>query len=140
ELLDDRLLPAAQLVDVHAGLAAAKRDAEAAHLLDLVDDPGDVQQRLGGDAADVQADSAQPRVSLDQGRLEAEVRGAESGAVAAGARADHEYGRLEVDLPSVRRACVGSGRGRPGCRGWRSASGCGCGCGGRGPLLGARGR
>src|SRR5882672_251605 len=107
ELLDDRVLPATQLVDVHAGLAVSERDAKAAHLLHLVDHPRDVEQRLGRDAPDVEADAPQPRVALDQDRLEAEVRRAERGAVAARAGADHQHAGFEVHLSAVR---VGRGR------------------------------
>ena len=44
----------------------------------------DVQQRLGRDAADVQADAAEALVALDEDDVEAEIGGAERGGVAAG--------------------------------------------------------
>ena len=109
ELLDDRFLPATQLVDVEARLAV--RHAEVADLLDLVDDPGDVEERLGRDAADVEADAAERRVPLDEHGLHAQVRRPERGAVPARARPDHEHRALDVHLPAVGRAGGGSGSG-----------------------------
>src|SRR6185369_5723088 len=78
---DDRLLPAAQPVDVD--LRLAERDPLALALLGLGDHARDVEQRLGRDAADVEADPAEPLVALDEDDLQAEVRGAERGRVAA---------------------------------------------------------
>ena len=49
----------------------------------LGDHLGDVQQRLGRDAADVEADAAERLVALDQHDVEAEVGGPERGGVAA---------------------------------------------------------
>src|SRR5256885_14432982 len=89
ELLDDRFLPSAQLVDVERRLP--ERDAEVRDLVDLVDDAGDVEERLRRDAAYVQADAAERRVPLDKDGLQAEVRRAERRAVPAGAGADHEH-------------------------------------------------
>src|SRR5438045_9324239 len=56
ELLDDGLLPAAQLVGVETWLAV--RHAEVTDLLDLVHDAGEVAERHGRDAADGRADAA----------------------------------------------------------------------------------
>src|SRR5690606_41920526 len=64
----------------------------------LADDGGRVQQGLGGNAADVEADPAQVRVALDQHGVHAKVRGAEGGGVAAGAGAEDEHFALEVRL------------------------------------------
>src|SRR5271156_2239313 len=50
---------------------------------------GGVDQRLRGDAADVEARSAEP-VGFDENRVEAELSGADCGDVAAGAAADDE--------------------------------------------------
>jgi hypothetical protein len=52
---------------------------------------GDVQQRLGGDAPDVQAHAPEALVALDEDDLEAEVRGAERGGVAARPGADDDH-------------------------------------------------
>ncbi len=53
------------------------------HLLPLADHLGGVQQRLGRDAADIEAHSSERRPALDQDHLLAEVRGPKGGAVAA---------------------------------------------------------
>ncbi len=60
-------------------------DAERRRLADLVEDLGRAQQRLGRDAAPVETDAAEVRV-LDDGGAQAELRGADSGDVAARAR------------------------------------------------------
>ena len=55
-----------------------------------------LQQRLGGDAADVEAGAAERRLAVgvlpfvDAGVAEAELRGADRGDVAAGPAADHD--------------------------------------------------
>ncbi len=67
-------------------------------LLGLGDHPGRVQQRLRGDAADVEADAAEHVEALDEDDLEAEVGGAEGGRVAARAGADDD------DAARLRRA------------------------------------
>ena len=61
------------------------------HLLRLGDHPGGVQECLGRDAADVQADTAELLVALDQDGVQFEVRGTERRAVAADARPDHDH-------------------------------------------------
>ena len=48
-------------------------------MLAFVDHRGDVQQGLGRDAADVEADAAEGGVAFDDGGLQAEVGGAEGG-------------------------------------------------------------
>ena len=50
---------------------------------------GGVDQRLRGNAADVEARSAEP-VGFDEDRVEAELAGADRGDIAAGAAADDE--------------------------------------------------
>src|SRR3954453_9829594 len=85
---DDRLLPRPEPVDVD--LRLAERDALALGLLGLGDDPRDVQQRLGRDAADVEAHAAEALVALDQDDLQTEVGGAEGGGVAARAGAEDD--------------------------------------------------
>ena len=49
-----------------------------------------LEQRLGRDAAPEQAGAAERLLLLDDGGLEAELRGADRGDVAAGARADDD--------------------------------------------------
>ena len=51
---------------------------------------GRVEQRLGRDAADVEAGAAQRLAALGAGGLEAQLRGADRGDIAAGAGADHQ--------------------------------------------------
>ncbi len=86
---------AAQLVDVDLG--RAKLDAGHFEVLDLIHHGGHVQQRLGGDAAHVQAHAAQGGVALDQDDLQAQVGGAEGGGVATGATAQHEHVAFQID-------------------------------------------
>ena len=69
--------------------------------LRLGDHLGGVQQRLGRDAADVEADAAQGRPALDQHHLLAEVGGAEGGGVAAGTGAQHQHLGVEVALAAA---------------------------------------
>ena len=61
ELGDDRALPRAQLGAIDRG--HAEGDAALGHLLGVLDHLGRVQQRLGGNAADVQAHAAEVLVS-----------------------------------------------------------------------------
>ena len=58
-------------------------------VLHIVIDLGRAQQRLGRDAAPVQADAAE-MIALDDGGLEAELRRADRGDIAAGTGADDE--------------------------------------------------
>jgi hypothetical protein len=58
---------------------------------DLVHHRRHVQQRLGGDAADVQAHAAQGGIALDDDGLQAEVGGAEGGRIATRAGAEHQH-------------------------------------------------
>ena len=51
---------------------------------------GGVEQRLGRDAADVEAGAAERLAAFGAGGLEAELRGADRGDIAAGAGADHQ--------------------------------------------------
>ena len=79
---------AAQLLEVE--LRLAERDAVLGHLAGLADDLGDVEQRLGRDAAAVEADAAELGVFVDEHDLHAVVGGVQGGRVAAGAAADDE--------------------------------------------------
>jgi hypothetical protein len=104
--------------------------AERGEVLDLVHHRGHVQQRLGRDAADVQAHAAERREALDQHGLQAQVGGAECGRITARAGTEHEHVALEVGAAGVGR-CDGRGR-RCGGRGRR-----GCGRRGAGAATGA---
>jgi hypothetical protein len=89
EPADHRVLPGEQFVQVDGWLA--ERQPVLGHLPRLGDDLRGVQQRLGRDAADVEADPAQGRAAVDEHHAAAEVGRAERGAVAARAGAEHEH-------------------------------------------------
>ena len=91
---DHAVLPGSQLVEVDR--RGAERDAVLAHLLGFGDDLGGVQQGLGRDAADVEADSAERRPAVDQHDLLAQVGRAERGRVAARPGAEDEHVRGDV--------------------------------------------
>jgi hypothetical protein len=101
ELADDGLLPAAQRVDVD--LRLAEGDAVRRGLLRLREHLRHVEQRLGGDAAHVEAHAAERLVALDEHGLEPEIGGPEGRGVAAGPRAEHDDVALHVDLALERR-------------------------------------
>ncbi len=82
-------LVATQLVDVDH--RAAKLDPQIGHVADFIHHGGHVQQRLGRNAADVQAHAAQRGVALDKDHLESQVGRTEGRAVAARAAAQHEH-------------------------------------------------
>ena len=88
QLRDHGSLPVSQPRAIY--LWRAEGDPARAHLLGILDDLGRVQQRLGGNATDVQAHPAQRRVTLDECHLETEIRRAESGGVAPRPRTEHE--------------------------------------------------
>ena len=88
ELADHFFLVTAQRVNVHFG--RPKINAECRHVADLVDHGGHMQQRLGRDAAHVQADATELGVALDQHHFQAEVSGAKRCTVAARAGAEHQ--------------------------------------------------
>ena len=85
---DDLVLPLAQLGCVD--LRLAERQRRLRHRFRFLDHLRGVQQRLGRNAADVEADAAEHRPALDQRDLQAEVGGTERGRVAAGAGAEHD--------------------------------------------------
>ena len=91
---DHAVLPVGKLVEVDLGLAELK--AVRRHLARLGDHLGGVQERLGGDAADVQADPAERRIALDQHGLEPEIGRPEGRRVAPRPRAQHHELRLDV--------------------------------------------
>ena len=91
-----RVLPAAQLLEIQLG--RTKDDAVLCHRAGLFDDLRGVQQRLGRDAADVETNTAQRRVALDQDGLLAEVGGPKRGRVATGPGTQDDDLRAEVRL------------------------------------------
>ena len=105
QLADDLVLVRAQLVDVD--LRRGEADAEGAGVPRFLHDRGDVQQGLGRNAADVEADAAERRVAFDDDRLHAEVGRAEGRRVAAGAGAEDEHLAFHVGTAAV----AGRGRG-----------------------------
>ena len=70
-------------------------------VLHVVENLGRAQQRLGRDAAPVQADAAEI-IALDDGRLEAELGRADGGDVAAGAGADDQNVEIGVGHGLIR--------------------------------------
>ena len=100
---DDRVLPAAQLVDFD--LRLAEFDAGARHLFGLRHHLGRMQQRLGRNAADVEADAAERRIALDQHDFLAQVGGAEGGGIAAGAGAQHHDFGVQVGAARCGSGC-----------------------------------
>ena len=73
-------MPIGGVAEREAPLLPVLRDLQRVRVL---------EQRLGRDAAPVQAGAAEHRRALDDGGLQAELRGADRGDVAAGAGADH---------------------------------------------------
>ena len=90
-------MPMAASTERQAPLLPVLRDLERVRVL---------EQRLGRNAAPVQAGAAEHRRALDDGGREAELRGADRGHVAAGAGADHHdvvfVRHLLVFLPDCR--------------------------------------
>jgi hypothetical protein len=82
------ILACAHLFEVD--LRLREGDAHIAQGLDLLEDGGRVQERLRGDAADVQTDPAEPVETLDQDDLLAEIRRSEGRRIAAGTGAEHD--------------------------------------------------
>src|SRR6056297_2162091 len=114
-LADDVILVGEHLFPVHG-----RRFALEAHLgevvFGLVQLVGGVQQRLGGDAADVEAGAAKGFSALDAGGFQAELRAADGGDIAAGAGADDDdvivcHGSVSFDFSTSvsRRYYVGIG-------------------------------
>ena len=82
-----------------------------AHVLRLIEDLGGMQQGLGGNAADVEADAAENRPALDQHDLAAEVRCTEGGRITTGTGAEHKH--LGMDAGLARRGPGLRPRSRP---------------------------
>ena len=92
--LDDLVLAGVHLLHVEAEVPGRRRVAERqAPFLPVLRDLERVrvlEQRLGRNAAPVQAGAAEHRRALDHGGLQAELRGADRGDVAARPGADHD--------------------------------------------------
>jgi hypothetical protein len=114
EAADDLVLPAAQLADVDRGFP--ERQPVLGHLPGLGDHLGRVQERLGRDAADVEADPAERGPPVDEDDRLAQVGCAEGRGVPAGAGAQDEHVGAHVSGP-------GRGCRRRGGRGGRGGSG-----------------
>ena len=103
QLRHDAALPGAELPPID--VRRSEVDAVGGERRRLVDHPGGVEQRLGRNAADVQAHAAEIRGRFDQHDLAAQVGGAEGRGVAARSGAqDQDFG---VDIPrdGCRRRC-----------------------------------
>ena len=87
---DDAVLARLHLGHVDADRGAAERDAPVLRVLDDLQRVRVLEQRLGRNAAPQQAGAAERLLLLDDGDLQAELRGADRGDVAAGAGADHD--------------------------------------------------
>ena len=87
ELLGDRAAARDDLGDVERGLLVA--EAVGVGVLHVVEHLGRAQQRLGRDAAPVEADAAE-QLALDDRGLEAELRRADRGDIAAGPGAEDD--------------------------------------------------
>src|SRR5262249_8077512 len=86
--VDDLVLAGAERVDVDPGRGEVQ--APAVPLAGVGDQPRGVQQGLGRDAADEQADAARSGVGVDQGYLQPAVGGQERGRVPPRAGADYD--------------------------------------------------
>ena len=93
---------------VRSKAGAPKLTPWLANAARLVDDLGDMQQRLGRDAADIEAYAAKGRPRVDQHDVLPEIGGAESGGIAAGTGAENQDVGLEVGGSR----CGGRDRGR----------------------------
>ena len=120
---DHAFLVLAYLVDIDRRLG--KRHARIRHVRRLIDNGGDVQQRLRRDAAHVQAHAAQGGVALDDDGAQAQIGRAERRRITARTAAQHHHVDVDVDLAAVTAGRDGGDRGR-GC------SSCRSGCGRRG--------
>jgi hypothetical protein len=89
----------------HVGLDLADGHAELLGVAQVGDHGGALQQRLGGDAADVEADAAEEGV-LHTRRLVSELRGLDRGDVARGPRADDHHVEVRIRQASPRVADV----------------------------------
>ncbi|MNN08188.1 hypothetical protein D3C81_1210380 [compost metagenome] len=138
QLTDDLFLVLAQLVQ--ADLRRAVLDAQVTGVRGVVDDLGGMQQRLGRNAAHVEADAAEVGVAFDEHGVHAQVGRTERGGVAARAGAQHHQTALDVGLATAGRQRLGSdGRVRRAVRRGHRRLAARCGLAGRGSRSGAFG-
>jgi len=116
ELAHHLVLVGAQLVDVDVRRGEA--DAAVAQVPGFFEHGGDVQQGLGRNAADVEADAAQGGIALHQHGLHPQVGGAEGGGIAARTGAQHQHLAFHVGT-----AAMAAGHGSGSRSGSRSGSG-----------------
>ena len=83
---DDLILPTPQLVDIY--LRFGELDAPVLGFPRFVEQLGNVQEGLGGDAASVEANATWMGFGIDQCDVQPQVRGLKGGDVAARAAAD----------------------------------------------------
>src|SRR3954447_1706936 len=88
--LDDLVLAGLYLVHVEGNGGLPEREAPFLPVLRDLERVRVLEQRLGRDAAPVQARAAEDGRAFDHGRLEADLRGADGGHVAARPRADDD--------------------------------------------------
>ena len=86
--LHNLVLVVAHLVQVNLGWS--ELDTGTGAFSRFVDDLGGMQQRLGGNTADVQTYTAERRVALDQHDLLAEISGAKGRGITAGTASENE--------------------------------------------------
>ena len=101
ELADDVVLERPERVEID--LRRAVGDAVGGHGLDFVHDGGGVQQRLGRDAADIEADAAKHLPALDQDGIEAEIRCSERRRIAARTGPENDDIACDITAARVRR-------------------------------------
>ena len=106
-------LVSTQLVNVDCGLSEV--NAECCHVRHLVHHRRHMQQGLARDAAHIQADTAELRVTLYHNDLEPQVGGAKSRRVAAGTGTEHQQIAVEIGSP-----CEAGSSGSRYCSGWFS--------------------
>ncbi len=88
--VDDRILPRDRAGEIERRRPDRKPNGgEPARLAQAMRGAGGMDQGFRGDAADIEARSAEP-VGLDEDRVEAELAGADRGDIAARAAADDE--------------------------------------------------
>jgi len=87
QLADDFLFVRAQLAEVDGG--RRESDAQRIEMLDFVHHGGNVKQRFGGDATDVQAHATERGVAFDEDDFKAQICCAKCSGITTGASAQH---------------------------------------------------